>query len=520
LAEFEEKDGGIPDVFINVVRRKKMVECQTLELVKLNQKITDAHNEVVNMSDRTIQGLIEEVRTKIHPLFKISEGIAMVDMIAAFAQLVTTQEYSKPEITATLAIQAGRHPVREKIQHDRYVPNDVYADASSRFQIITGCNMSGKSTYIRSIALMTVMAQVGCFVPAQYGSFPMTHSLFARVSTDDNIEANVSTFASEMRETAFILRNMEKRSLIIIDELGRGTSTTDGLAIAIAIAESLIESGAYVWFVTHFRDLPRILAERAGVVNLHLAVDISAHASKMKMLYKIADGYEEEKFYGLALARVVNLPEQVMDIAAEVSTALNERNEARKSNAKALAVARKRKLVLTLKQQLLHAKNGNMNPENLRQWLQKLQEEFLVRMSAINEEANAVVEQQRDVTVETEDGRESTISADDLRQEDNGRIQRRETIETESSNQKFPGQPLRVKEMSRQHTGEQGGKSLSVSPSQFVESVEAQSPSATNKRERLVHHHPFITPSVKLEPCQRKWAGDLAEDPIEIDDDD
>jgi hypothetical protein len=136
----------------------------------------------------------------------------------------------------------------------------------------------------------------------------------------------------------------------------------------------------------------------------------------------------------------------------------------------------------------------------------------LVRMSAINEEANAVDEQQRDVTVETEDGRESTISADDLRQEDTGRIQRRETIETESSNQKFP--------MSMLHTGEQGGKLLSVSPSQLVESVEAQNPSATIKRERLVHHHPFITPSIKLEPRQRQWAGDLAEDPIEIDDDD
>jgi hypothetical protein len=145
----------------------------------------------------------------------------------------------------------------------------------------------------------------------------------------------------------------------------------------------------------------------------------------------------------------------------------------------------------------------------------------LVRMSAINEEANAVDEQQRDVTVETEDGRESTTSADDLRQEDNGRIQRRETVETESSNQKIPAQPLRVKEeMSMQHTGEQGGKSLSVSPSQLVESVEVQNPSATIKREHLVHHHPFITPSIKLEPRQRKWAGDLAEDPIEIDDDD
>ena len=115
--------------------------------------------------------------------------------------------------------------------------------------------MSGKSTYIRAIALMTIMAQIGCFIPAQYASIPIIHQLFARVSMDDSIEANVSTFASEMRETAFILRNIDENSLAIIDELGRGTSTRDGLAIAISIAEALIESQALVWFATHFTDL-------------------------------------------------------------------------------------------------------------------------------------------------------------------------------------------------------------------------------------------------------------------------
>lgn len=496
-----------------------MIECQTLELVKLNQKITDAHNEVVNMSDQTIQDLIEEVRTKIQPLFKISEGIAMLDMIAAFAQLVTTQEYSKPEIIPTLAIKAGRHPVREKIQHDEYVPNDVYADPSCRFQIITGCNMSGKSTYIRSIALMAVMAQIGCFVPAQYASFPITHSLFARVSTDDNVEANVSTFASEMRETAFILRNMGKRSLIIIDELGRGTSTTDGLAIAIAIAESLIESGAYVWFVTHFRDLPRILAERAGVVNLHLRVDISADASKMKMLYKIGEGYEEEKFYGLALARVVNLPEQVMNMATEVSKSLNERNETRKSNAKALAVARKRKLVLTLKEQLMHAKRGTMSPENLRKWLQKLQEEFLVRMNAITEEARAVDEQQRCETVEVEDSsineaRENAVANHDLKPEGDGWTMHEKSVFTT-----LAGTPLFSGELLSHGLPEEG---LVGTERDLVDSVERHSIGISIKRERL-SDHPFLNPpnlSIKLEPRQRTWAGgEIKEDPIEIDED-
>jgi len=366
-----------------------MIECQTLELVKMNQKIKDAHNEVLVTSDKTTQELIVNIRSKIHPLFKISESIAILDMLAGLAQLITTQDYVRPELTETLAIKGGRHPIREKIQKDKFVPNDVYATQQARFQIITGCNMSGKTTYIRSIALMCVMAHIGCFVPAQYASFPMIHQLFARVSTDDNIEANVSTFASEMRETAFILRNIEPRSLVIIDELGRGTSTDDGLAIAIAIAEALIESKAYVWFVTHFRDLPRILAERAGVVNLHLAVDIAPDFSRMKMMYEISEGYEEEKFYGLALARVIDLPKQVIDTAAQVSQSLHERIETRRSNPKVLAIARRRKLILSLRQQLQQAKDCKMDAAALQLWLKRLQDEFAVRMSAIDAEVEA-----------------------------------------------------------------------------------------------------------------------------------
>lgn len=139
----------------------------------------------------------------------------------------------------------------------RFVPNDVYATEQHRFQIITGCNMSGKSTYIRMISLLQVMAQIGCFVPAEFAAFPIIHQLFVRMSTDDSIEANMSTFSIEMREMAFILRNINARSLVIIDELGRGTSTRDGLAIALAISEALIQSNSLVWFATHFSQLSK-----------------------------------------------------------------------------------------------------------------------------------------------------------------------------------------------------------------------------------------------------------------------
>lgn len=372
-----------------------MIECQTLDLMKWNQKIIDSHHEVLQLSDRSIQDLIENIRAEIGPLFKISDAIALLDVITSFAQSVSTQEYCRPELTNTLAIKSGRHPIREKIHTEKYVPNDAYATRQSRFQIITGCNMSGKSSYIRSIALMAVMAQVGCFVPAFYASFPIFHQLFARISMDDSIEANVSTFAAEMRETAFILRNIDDRSLVIVDELGRGTSTQDGLTIAIAIAEALVASGAFVWFATHFRDLATILAERSGVVNFHLAVDMS-QADQMRMLYKVAGGAVQEEHYGLALAKVVNLPSDVLRIAEQVSKKLTLNMEKRKKSSKTILLARRRKLILSLRDQLVQAHEGNMEGMVLATWMKKLQDEFVNRMAAIDADAASAMDEGED----------------------------------------------------------------------------------------------------------------------------
>lgn len=385
-SELEERD--LPDIFINVFRKRNIVECQTLDLLKWNQKIIDSHHEVLQLSGESIQKLIDDIREEIAPLFKISDAIALLDVTASFAQSVTTRDYCRPEVTSTLAIKSGRHPIQEKIHTEKYVPNDAYATQQSRFQIITGCNMSGKSTYIRSIALMAVMAQCGSFVPASYASFPIFHQLFARVSMDDSIEANVSTFAAEMRETAFILRNVDKRSMVIIDELGRGTSTRDGLCIAIAIAEALVESKAFVWFATHFRDLAKILAERNGVVNLHLSVEMG-QADRMTMLYKVANGAVQEEHYGITLAKVVGLPAEVISVAEEVSKKLNANIEKRKKNSKTILLARRRKLILGLREQLLQAREGKMQGKVLAIWMKQLQDEFVNRMAALEADVAA-----------------------------------------------------------------------------------------------------------------------------------
>lgn len=437
----ELEDRNLPPIFINVYRKKDMIECQTLDLVKLNQKIGDAHMEVLLMSDRSVKELIDDVREHMSSLFRICESVAMLDMLTAFAHVVSSQDYIRPALSDTLAIRSGRHPIREKIHNTKYIPNDVYATQQTRFQIITGCNMSGKSTYIRSVALMTIMAQIGSFVPATYAAFPIIRQLFARISMDDNIEANVSSFAAEMRETAFIMHNINRDSMVIIDELGRGTSTRDGLAIALAIAEALVESRALIWFATHFRDLSRIMAERNGVINLHLAVDMSGQ-DRMEMLYRIAEGTVQEKHYGLKLARVVPLPPDVLPHAERVALTLERQVQQKQKRSLGVVLARRRKLLLNLKEHLLQARDGAMDDENMKAWLKDLQNEFVIRMTALDEEARAIQagefdddddEEEEDMT-EGDDVQHTTETAPGTRDGS----QYRRTEETESQRQPTP----------------------------------------------------------------------------------
>ncbi|CAN9369816.1 unnamed protein product [Alternaria alternata] len=395
IATSELEGKVLPPVFTNVIRRKKSIECQTLELMKRNQKIAVSHQEVILMSDEAVEALIDKVRSHMSIMFKICEAVAMLDMVTAFAHLVTVNKYTQPRLTDTLAIEAGRHPIKEKIMQSKFVPNDVYATQQTRFQIVTGCNMSGKSTYIRSVALMTIMAQIGSYVPANYGSFPILHQLFARLGMDDNIETNVSTFAAEMKEIAFILRNVDRRSLVLIDELGRGTSTRDGLAIALAIAEALVSSRALVWFATHFKDLAIIMGDRVGVQNLHLAVEMEDPHS-MTMLYKTTQGIVQEVHYGLTLARVVPLPPGIVEHATLVAQKVERHMLQRKKASGTVLREKRRKLVLNLKEHLIQAHTGVLEGEVLTAWLKELQNEFVRRMTALEAEAASTDQESQD----------------------------------------------------------------------------------------------------------------------------
>ncbi|KAI0442261.1 DNA mismatch repair protein Msh4 [Xylaria telfairii] len=383
LEQNEIEDRQFPDVFINKIARNRWIECQTLTLVQLNNRITDSHNEAVMLSDNVIQQLLDDIRECVPDLFRVCEGIALLDMVASFAQSATARDYVRPEVSDTLALKSARHPICERVNSEQFIPNDAYANEQHRFQIITGCNMSGKSTYIRMVALMQIMAQIGSFVPAQYAAFPIIQQLFVRMSTDDNIEANMSTFSLEMREIAFILRNINNKSLAIIDELGRGTSSRDGLAIALAISEALIQSGCIVWFATHFEELTRILGNRPGVLNLHLETDIS-HSSddeaRMTMLYKIKSGPVQEKNYGLNLARVMGFPESFIEVAQEVSQTLTESIEQKKDASESRRLIRQRKMVLNLSSMLTQLIESDMDDVAMGSYLRRLQEEFILQM--------------------------------------------------------------------------------------------------------------------------------------------
>ncbi|KAG6820131.1 hypothetical protein H0H93_005006 [Arthromyces matolae] len=262
----------------------------------------------------------------------------------------------RPEFTGTLAIKSGRHPVLETIQSaGTLVPNDVYCDDSSSFQIIHGPNMSGKSTYLKQIGLLTVMALSGCFVPAEYASFRIHDALLTRLSNDDDLEKSLSTFASEMASSAMIIGLATPKSLVLVDELGRGTSPRDGLGISHAIAEELIAlkehfywdclTSAIVDFSSHFKELTTTLSRQPTVI-------------------KIVDGApEDSNHYGLELARLADLPEDVLTEGKRVAEALAALHAKHEEESESSQAAVRRRALLRLRTQLTQAYEHSALPD-------------------------------------------------------------------------------------------------------------------------------------------------------------
>jgi len=310
--------------------------------------------------------------------------LALLDMVWSFAHASILRNYVRPEFTGTLAIKAGRHPILECLQSSAgmVVPNDIYCCDSSRFQIVQGPNMSGKSTYLRQIGLLTVMAMCGCFVPAEFASFRVHDALLSRLSNDDDMERSLSTFANEMASSSMILSLATPRSLILIDELGRGTSPRDGVGISHAIAEELIAIMAFVFFATHFNELSATLSRHPSIVNLHLSVQRTRRNEScfgMIFKYKIMDGPPQDiHHYGIELAELADLPVAVLIEGERVAKRLADLQNTRNKGSLSGKIIIRRKALLQLRTQLTQALDHSTLPEkDILKYLTKIQHDVV-----------------------------------------------------------------------------------------------------------------------------------------------
>lgn len=304
----------------------------TQELKEYETKILGAESRILEIETLAYSKLLEEIRPYIKKLQENSEIISEFDCLLSFAEIALENNYVRPVISQgySIKIVEGRHPVIEKMlaKGEPYIANDLYLDKDNQqIGIITGPNMSGKSAYLRQNALIVLMAQIGCFVPAKSADIGLVDKIFTRVGASDNISSGESTFMVEMNETASILNNLSDRSLVLLDEIGRGTSTYDGVSIAWSIASYIHdnpEHRAKVLFATHYHELNDMEESYPRIKNLH--VTVKEIGKQIIFLRKIARGASSQSF-GIHVARLAGMPQSVIEEAEEMLATLEKRQK-------------------------------------------------------------------------------------------------------------------------------------------------------------------------------------------------
>src|SRR5438105_5678543 len=292
----------------------------TPELKEMEAKILGADERARQLEYQLFQKLRDETLNELPLIQQTASAIAIIDVICALAETARLFRYCRPVLTETtrLAIKDGRHPVLDQnLVEEKFVPNDTALEGEKlRLAIITGPNMAGKSTYIRQVALIVLMAQIGSFVPAESAEIGLVDRIFTRVGSTDDLARGQSTFMVEMNETSNIVNNATERSLIILDEIGRGTSTFDGLSIAWSVAEFLHDKiKSRTLFATHYHELTKLAEERSGVCNFNVAV--REWNDQIIFLRKIVPG-GADKSYGIQVARLAGLPKEILDRAKDL----------------------------------------------------------------------------------------------------------------------------------------------------------------------------------------------------------
>lgn len=320
----EISKGNLARVPADYERRQTLANAErftTPELKEWESKVLGAEEKIIALEAHLFNEVRDAVRAETQKLQSTARALATLDVLASFAETAMRRNYVAPALHDgdEIEIKAGRHPVVEAALRDGFVPNDIYLNNSTdRLLIVTGANMGGKSTILRQIALIQIMAQIGSFVPASFARLPIIDRVWTRVGASDDLASGRSTFMVEMTETAAILKNATPRSLILLDEIGRGTSTFDGLSIAWAVAEYLHNSpehSAKTLFATHYHELTELAENLPGAKNYQLTA--TERDGEVVFLHKLQKG-KASKSYGIAVAKLAGLPGSVIERAKDV----------------------------------------------------------------------------------------------------------------------------------------------------------------------------------------------------------
>jgi DNA mismatch repair protein MutS len=309
----------------------------TSELKAFEDKVLGARDKALAREKQLFEDLLDHLTARLPALQATAGAIAELDVLACFAERAATLDCVQPELSEepVLRIEGGRHPVVERASGEPFIPNDVCLDDSRRMLIITGPNMGGKSTYMRQAALIVILAHIGCFVPARRALLGPLDRIFTRIGASDDLAGGRSTFMLEMTETADILNNATDRSLVLMDEVGRGTSTFDGLSLAWACAAHIArEIRAFTLFATHYFELTSLPGETPGAANVH--VEAVEHGDTLVFLHSVKDGPANQS-YGLQVASLAGIPRKVISEARRYLTELERERDALRSSVSTLA---------------------------------------------------------------------------------------------------------------------------------------------------------------------------------------
>jgi DNA mismatch repair protein MutS len=307
----------VPDNYIRRQTLKNNERFITEELKEHEHKVLSAQSQFLALEKRLYQALFEQILPELPQLQSLSQAIAELDVLATFAERAISLNYVKPILSqnAGIDIEAGRHVVVEQMTDEAFIANPVVLTEQRKMLIITGPNMGGKSTYMRQTALIVLLAHVGCFVPAQGAKIGLVDRIFTRIGASDDLASGRSTFMVEMTETANILHNATQRSLVLLDEIGRGTSTYDGLSLAWACAEMLaLKTQAFTLFATHYFELTLLAEQIDSLANVHL--DAMEHDDNIIFMHAVQEGAASKSF-GLQVAQLAGVPKTVISRAKQ-----------------------------------------------------------------------------------------------------------------------------------------------------------------------------------------------------------